>query len=156
MKVGKSGDFSKPHDEEKESSGLAQRLIATQFNLENQSPEPLFGTKKQTDDLPEFHFRQRPTLESVLRQSSLQLPFKDTRVYLVDSYDPGWAGSVDRFWDTVSVPFGFTTRNNTRVQCVWVLVLAGCGWGHTSLFHKKAKRRKNEDAGFYMKTLNKG
>jgi hypothetical protein len=40
------------------------------------------------------------------------------------------------------VPFGFTTKNNTRVQCVWVLVFAGCGWGHKTLFYRPAKHRE--------------
>ena len=80
----------------------------------------------------------------MLNSPSLQLPFADKRIYLVDSYSPGFGGSVERFFDNVTVPFGWTTNNNTRVQCAWVLVFAGCNWGHVSLFHREAKRRKPE------------
>lgn len=118
------------------------RVLSSQFDYENTRRNPLFGPVEKTKDLPDFYFRQRTSLDMALNQPSLQLPFEDTRIYLVDSYDAGFMGSMDKFWDTVSVPFGFTTRNNTRVQCVWVLVFAGCGWGHTSLFYRPAKQRE--------------
>ena len=86
-------------------------------------------------------------LEEVLKQPSLQLPFRDTRIDLVDSYDPGFVGGVEKFFDTVTVPFGFTTKNNTRVQCAWILVLAGCAWGDASSYYNaqtRARKRKPE------------
>jgi hypothetical protein len=116
-------------------------LLSRQFELD--TAEPMFGAvEPTTDDRPDFYLRQRAVLEDVLNEPSLQLPFRDTRIYLVDSYSPGLGGSVERFWDGVTVPFGWTTKNNTRIQCSWVLILAGCSWGHVSLFHQKAKRRK--------------
>lgn len=118
------------------------RVLSSQFDFENRVDEPIFGSVEQQEGAPDFHVRQRTSLEMVLNQPSLQLPFEDTRIYLVDSYDDGIMGGIDRFWDTVSVPFGFTTKNNTRVQCVWVLVIAGCGWGHKSLFHRPARLRE--------------
>jgi len=118
------------------------RVLSSQFDFENRVDEPLFGSVKQQEDGPDYHVRQRTSLEMVLNQPSLQLPFEDTRTYLVDSYDDGIMGGIDRFWDTVAVPFGFTTKNNTRVQCVWVLVIAGCGWGHKTLFHRPARLRE--------------
>ena len=88
---------------------------------------------------PDYYARHQPALEDVLNEPSLQLPFRDTRIYLVDSYDAGFTGGVQKFFDDVSVPFGFTTRNNTRVQCRWMLVLVGCGWGPLS-YHDPAAR----------------
>jgi len=116
------------------SSNSARRLLSRQFDYEDFVPEP--------EDRPDFYLRQRTSLEMVLNQPSLQLPFEDTRIYLVDSYADGILGGIDRFWDDVTVPFGFTTKHNTRVQCVWVLVFAGCGWGHKTLFYRPARLRE--------------
>jgi hypothetical protein len=118
------------------------RMLSSQFDYENTRKKSLFGSEKRTEDSSDYYVRQRTSLEMALNQPSLQLPFEDTRIYLVDSYDAGFMGGMDKFWDTVSVPFGFTTKNNTRVQCVWVLVIAGCGWGHKTLFHRPARHRE--------------
>jgi len=115
-------------------SNNAKRLLSRQFDYEDFVPEP--------EDRPDFYIRQRASLEMVLNQPSLQLPFEDSRIYLVDSYADGIMGGIDRFWDDVTVPFGFTTKHNTRVQCVWVLVFAGCGWGHKTLFYRPARLRE--------------
>ena len=108
-----------------------------------QEKDPL--ASRQTADPAEgrdYFVRQQPVLEDVLNPPSLQLPFRDTRIYLVDSYDPGFMGGVQKFFDDVTVPFGFTTRNNTRVQCAWILVLAGCSWGDVSYYYAKDRARK--------------
>ena len=111
-----------------------KRLLSNQFDYEGFVPEP--------EDRPDFYLRQRTSLEMVLNQPSLQLPFEDSRIYLVDNYDDGIMGGIDRFWDNVSIPFGFTTKNNTQVQCVWVLVIGGCSWGHKTLFYRPARLRE--------------
>ncbi len=118
------------------------RMLSSQFDYKDTRRNFLSGPVEKTDDSPDFYIRQRTSLEMALNQPSLQLPFEDSRIYLVDSYDAGFMGGMDRFWDTVSVPFGFTTKNNTRVQCVWVLVIAGCGWGHKTLFYRSARHRE--------------
>ena len=120
----------------------SKRVLSSQFDYENAVHRPMFGTAEQNEDVPDFYYRERKSLDMVLNRPSLQLPFEDTRIYLVDSYEPGVMGGIDKFWDKVSVPFGFTTKNNTRVQCVWVLVIAGCGWGHNTLFHRPARYRE--------------
>ena len=98
----------------------------------------------QPTERPDYYVRYRPALDDVLNEPSVQLPFHDTRIYLVDHYDSGFLGGMQKFWDDVTVPFGFTTKNNTRVQCAWVLVIAGCAWGDASLFYaaQRAKKRK--------------
>jgi len=130
------------------------RVLSSQFDYEKTRRTALFGSEKQTEDSPDFYVRQRTSLEMALNQPSLQLPFEDTRIYLVDSYDAGFMGGMDKFWDTVSVPFGFTTKNNTRVQCVWVLVFAGCGWGHKTLFHRPARHREKPKEKWVEDTWN--
>ncbi len=100
--------------------------------------DPLLGV----DTGPAVYAPFRPSLDEVLNEPSLQLPFRDTRIYQVDSYDPGIGGSIDRFFDTVTVPFSFQTKNNTRFECAWILVIAGCAWGDASLFYAADKARK--------------
>ncbi|MFC1689900.1 hypothetical protein ACFL07_09650 [Pseudomonadota bacterium] len=119
-----------------------KRVLSSQFNYESAVRQPLFGKAKPQEEAPDYYVRQRTSMEMALNQPVLQLPFEDTRIYLVDSYEEGFMGGFERFWDDVSVPFGFTTKNNTRVQCVWVLVIAGCGWGHKTLFHRAARYRE--------------
>ena len=110
---------------------------------ERQSADPVTGfLAADQDEKADYYVRYRPALEDVINEPSLQLPFRDTRIYLVDSYDPGFLGDVQRFFDDVTVPFGFTTKNNTRIQCAWVLVIAGCSWGNVSYYYAADKARK--------------
>jgi len=132
-----------PKDAQKDPDqpGISGWILSRQFDYER--TEPLFGwAEPEAEDQPDYFVRSRSSLEDVLNQPSLQLPFPDDRIYLVDSYAPGIGGSIDRFFDEVTVPFGWTTKGNTRVQCAWVLIIAGCNWGHISLFQQKAQRRK--------------
>ena len=115
---------------------------------EKQENDPLASiVYTDPQDRPDYAALDRPVLEEVLKQPSLQLPFRDTRIYLVDSYDPGFVGGVEKFFDDVTVPFGFTTKNNTRVQCAWILVHASCAWGDASSYYNaqtRARKRKPE------------
>ena len=131
-----------PPEARPDSRPNSQRVLSRQFDYD--TIQPIFGpAETEPEDRPDFYMRSRPGLEDALNAPSLQLPFADTRMYLVDSYGPGIGGSVERFFDSVTVPFGFTTRNNTRVQCGWILIIAGCSWGHVSLFEQKARRRED-------------
>jgi hypothetical protein len=109
---------------------------------EQRRRNPLTNREPPTEPRALFQAPIGPGLEEVLNEPSLQLPFRDRRIYLVDSYAPGIGGSIDRFFDNVTVPFGFQTKNNTRIQCAWVLILAGCAWGDASLFYAADKARK--------------
>ena len=112
---------------------------------EKQNADPVTGfTPADVDEKPDYYVRYQPVLEEMLNEPSLQLPFRDTRIYLVDSYDDGPAGAMQRFWYNVTVPFGFTTKNNTRVQCAWILVIAACGWGDVSYYYAKDRARKRK------------
>ena len=110
---------------------------------EKQQNDPLAVPSWDSDeDRPDYFTRYQPALDEVLNEPSLQLPFEDTRIYLVDSYDPGFVGGVQRFFDEVTMPFGFTTKNNTRIQCAWILVLAGCSWGDASMYYARDRAKK--------------
>lgn len=115
-------------------------LLSRQFDYEL-PPDPFEGFHPEKTEHGDFRYPERPTLEAVLQAPSVQLPFEDTRVYLVDSYDPGPVGSIDRFFDKVTVPFGFTTKHGTRVQCAWIMIVAGCAWGPEE-FYKRARQAR--------------
>ena len=99
--------------------------------------DPLAGTERRAQ-LQAF----RPSLDEVLNEPSVQLPFRDRRIYLVDSYGPGIGGSVERFFDRATVPFAYQTKYNTRIQCAWILIIAGCSWGDASLYYAADRARK--------------
>ncbi len=119
----------------------AYRILSDLREKQNSDPLTSFDTGVQ-EDRRDYYVRYQPSVEDVLNEPSLQLPFRDTRIYLVNSYDPGLMGDVQRFFDDVTVPFGFTTKNNTRVQCAWILVIAGCSWGDVSYYYASKKARK--------------
>ena len=119
----------------------AYRILSDLREKQDSDPLASFVTGDQ-EDRPDYYVRYQPSVEDVINEPSLQLPFRDTRIYLVDSYDPGFMGDVQRFFDDVTVPFGFTTKNNTRVQCAWILVIAGCSWGDVSYYYASKKARK--------------
>lgn len=123
----------------------AHRIISSM--AEQREKDPLSVLKAgETTERPDYYVRYRPALEDVLNDPSMQLPFRDTRTYLVDYYDDGFLGGMQKFWDNATVPFGFTTKNNTRVQCAWIIVIVGCGWGDVSMYYaaQKARKRKPE------------
>lgn len=119
----------------------AHRIISSMAEQRERDPLSVLDAGKPTER-PDYYVRYRPALDDVLNEPSMQLPFRDTRIYLVDYYDEGFLGGMERFWDNVTVPFGFTTKNKTRVQCAWIMVIAGCVWGDASMFYARQKARK--------------
>ena len=124
----------------------AHRIISSIAAQRERDPLSVLDAGKPAEK-PDYYVRYRPALDDVLNEPSMQLPFRDTRIYLVDHYDDGFLGGMQKFWDDVNVPFGFTTKGNTRIQCAWILVIAGCAWGDASMFYsaQRAKKRKAGD-----------
>ena len=131
--------------EEKPTSTITSReIIARQFLMESANRQAYIQAIDDSREMPDYFTAEKTTLEDALNQPVLHLPFRDTRIYEVAYYENGVGGAMDRFWDTVTVPFGFTTKNNTRIQCAWVLIFAGCSWGHKTLFYREAEKRKDD------------
>jgi len=64
----------------------------------------------------------------MLEQPLPDMPFAYTPGLVNFDYDPGVKGDLQRFWDVITPEFGWRTNNGTEFKCVWVLVIAACGW----------------------------
>lgn len=125
---------------------LTRRILSSQFGVESES-ERTWLTRVDEMAAPDpdaFLIPQRASMDVVLNTPSLQLPFEDRRIYLIDSYSSGLEGSIERFWDRVTLPFGWTTKGGTHFECAWILIVAGCAWGPNELFYRELKRREKE------------
>lgn len=110
---------------------LASSILTRQFIQEITVTEQLFG-KPLTDAKPghiaEFHYPARGNMMSMLDQSMPDLPFAYQEGLIHFAYDPGVKGDLQRFWDVITPEFGWRTKYGTEVRCIWVLVIAACGW----------------------------
>jgi hypothetical protein len=111
------------------TASLQARVLASPY-LEEESPAAdLFSMRIESNEAESaFHFRDRVSLDSALNPVPAQLPFANGPRFEVASYTPGAIGDVQRFFDAVTLKKEWVTKNGTRVACVWVLILAGCGW----------------------------
>lgn len=121
---------------------VISRILSTQFNLERPQHNPLSVPVSVDKDIQALGLAALAPENTLRTPTPLKLPFEDTRIYLVDSYDAGLGGSIERFFDKATVPFGWTTKGGTRIQCAWLMIIAGCSWGDKELFYRKARRRE--------------
>ncbi len=112
-------------------SHLASTLLSRQFISEKSVTEQIFGVRPGPDnqqDRQAFHFPDQVDMRSLLDKPLPDLPFEYTPGLVRFAYEPGVRGDLQRFWDTITPEFGWTTRHGTEVRCVWVLLIAACGW----------------------------
>ena len=121
-----------------------EQLISRQFLMEESEREAYLEKLDANVPRADYFVRARPSLDDALNMPVVHLPFRDTRIYEVAYYEEGFGGAVDKFFDTVAVPFGFTTKGNTRVQCVWMLIVAGCVWDNKARFYRAASKRTDD------------
>lgn len=110
---------------------LTDSILSRQFINDESATDQLFGRQislQTTDVQKEFHYPQQPNLVTMLDQPMPDLPFEYTADLIYFAYAPGVEGDLQRFWDVITPEFGWITRYGTEVQCVWVLVIAACGW----------------------------
>ena len=77
-----------------ERSSVQVQLVSRPQAVEAEQP-------RESEPLLEWREPETPTID--------ELPFEDTRIYLVDSYVDGIMGGIDRFWNDVSIPFGYSS-----------------------------------------------
>jgi len=119
------------HFSQSEIDSLTDSILARQFITEESVTERIFGRQavmQITDPQKEFHIPERQDLISMLDQPMPTLPFEYTHGLIQFAYDPGVKGDLQRFWDVITPEFGWRTNNGTEFKCVWVLVIAACGW----------------------------
>lgn len=122
-------DFEQLGAEEK--NRLTNVILSRQFITEKSVTEQLFGTpleQHHSEWQKEFHIPQRQNLVTMLNRPMQDLPFAYTPGLVHFAYAPGVKGDLQRFWDVITPEFGWKTKNGTEFRCVWLLVVAGCGW----------------------------
>ncbi len=78
---------------------------------------------------PEPDYRPREWQATDWKES---LPYLDEEVdkprVAMRFYAPGIEGSVERFFDKISIKKKFTTRYGTEIYCVYVALIVACSW----------------------------
>ena len=114
-----------------EISRLTNAILSRQFTTEEPAIERIFGMpfEQHSSELQqEFHYPLRQDMISMLDQPMPDVPFAYTPGLIKFAYDPGVKGDLQRFWDVITPEFGWRTKNGTEFKCIWVLIIAGCGW----------------------------
>jgi len=116
---------------EQDKGRLADFILSRQFITEESAADKLFGKppeQQHTQPQREFHYPARQDMIAMLDQPMGELPFAYTPGLVHFAYDPGVKGELQRFWDVITPEFGWRTNNGTEFKCIWVLVIAACGW----------------------------
>lgn len=114
-----------------ETARLTSIILSRQFIPEESVTDKLFGrqTWQYTPELQkDFHFPVRQNMIEMLDQPMPDLPFAYTPGLVRFAYEPGIKGDLQRFWDVITPEFGWRTNNGTEFRCIWLIVIAGCGW----------------------------
>ena len=110
---------------------LTHSILSRQFISEPGAAEQVFGKplpSLQADPIAEFHYPMRENMIAMLDKPMQDLPFEYREGLVYFAYEPGIKGDLQKFWDDITPEFGWITRYGTEVRCVWVLVIAACGW----------------------------
>jgi hypothetical protein len=117
--------------DETQRQSLTSSLLTRQFINDESVTEQLFGKSSAlatTDHAAEFHYPAWGNMITMLDQPMPNLPFAYQENLIYFAYDPGVKGDMQRFWDVITPEFGWRTKYGTEVKCIWVLVIAACGW----------------------------
>ena len=114
-----------------EKTRLTHTILSSQFITDESAADQLFGpaiARYSIETQKEFHYPDKASLVSMLDQPMQELPFAYTPGLIQFAYAPGVKGDLQRFWDVITPEFGWITDHGTEVRCIWVLVIARCGW----------------------------
>lgn len=126
-------DLERMNKEEK--ARLTRTILSSPFISEDSAADQLFGNPidRYNEEInKEFHLPERSDLLAMLDRPMQDLPFEYTPGLIRFAYKPGIIGDLQRFGDKITPEFGWITKYGTEVRCVWVLVIAACGWGRPS------------------------
>ncbi len=89
-------------------------------------------------DLPtEFQARTAPAKDFYIPKQQVtdwraDIPFLDESVdkprLQMNFYAEGIEGSIEKFFDKITVSKTFTTKYGTKIHCAWIGIIAACGW----------------------------
>lgn len=115
---------------QRETGNQKDIILSRQFITEEPVIDKLFGKPvvEQAPPRKGFHLPARPNMLAMLDRPMQDLPFEYTPGLVHFAYAPGVKGDLQRFWDIITPEFGWRTDNGTEFRCVWLLVIAGCGW----------------------------
>lgn len=116
---------------ESERSQLTSAVLLRQYITEESEADWIFGRQIEPGHAQwqkEFHYPVRQSMISMLDKPLPDSPFAYQEGLVYFAYDPGVKGDLQRFWDVITPEFGWRTRYGTEVKCIWVLVIAACGW----------------------------
>ncbi len=124
------------HVDPQERARLTRAILSSPFITEESATDQLFGqpteqysTKaRQKSHAREFHIPDQQNLLAMLDKPMQELPFEYTPGLIRFAYEPGIKGKLQRFGDKITPEFGWITRYGTEVRCIWVLIIAACGW----------------------------
>jgi len=114
-----------------EKTQLTDTILSSQFITNEPAADQLFGpaiARYSVEPRTEFHYPKKASLVAMLNQPMQDLPFEYTPGLIHFAYAPGVKGDLQRFWDIITPEFGMITDHGTEIRCVWVLVIAACGW----------------------------
>lgn len=121
-------------DKPKTAQQLTRTILGSQFITEPSVTDKIFGPQipeTNQSERKEFHFPLQTNMISMLDKPIPNLPFDYQKGLVHFAYEPGAKGELQRFWDKITPEFGWRTNYGTEVKCVWVLVIAACGWGRS-------------------------
>jgi len=114
-----------------EKTRLTHTILSSQFITDESAADQLFGpaiARYNTETRTEFHYPEKDNLVAMLDQPMQDLPFEYRPGLIHFAYAPGLKGDLQRFWDVITPEFGMITDHGTEIRCMWVLVIAACGW----------------------------
>ncbi len=123
-----------------------QKPTATPTKAENVVPkikpssgEILLSTKNRTSVVVSTEFQARSVLQNdfVIPSPEIEnwladIPYLDESVdrptIQMKFYAAGIEGSIEKFFDKITISKTFTTKYGTKIHCALIGVIAACGW----------------------------
>ena len=97
----------------------------------------MIESRQSIDITPEFQARTHTTKDFYIPEQEIEnwmadIPFLDESVdkpkLEMRFYAEGIEGSIEKFFDKITISKTFTTKYGTKIHCAIIGVIAACGW----------------------------
>ncbi|MGJ8664620.1 MAG: hypothetical protein ACSHWU_13265 [Marinicella sp.] len=97
----------------------------------------MIENRTSIDITPEFQARTGPAKDFYIPEQEIHdwladIPFLDESVdkpkLQMKFYAEGFTGSIEKFFDKITIKKTFTTKYGTKIHCAVIGVIAACGW----------------------------